>query len=188
MHTEAHLVLFTHCRPMMLANFHFQEDVTNYIFKTTKISQVFLQCCTACGNCRWVGHLVWWFSFCTSISCNLQAKNVHINLCTDKLLFPYLCGGPEETLGVKMKSNKANKITKQCFMYRNNVAIAKLCDKHNRYWLLDWCNIYRICSTHLMKSVTVNKTITSNFKYRKAIQISVQRNLTNVISLKGQLV
>jgi len=35
-----------------------------------------------------------------------------------------------------------------------------------------------------MKSVTVNKTITSNFKYRKTVQISAQRKLTNLVTIK----
>jgi len=35
-----------------------------------------------------------------------------------------------------------------------------------------------------MKSVTVNKTITSNFKYRITIQISAQRILTNLVTIK----
>lgn len=35
-----------------------------------------------------------------------------------------------------------------------------------------------------MKSVTVNKTITSNFKYRKTVQISAQRRLTNLVTIK----
>ena len=39
-----------------------------------------------------------------------------------------------------------------------------------------------------MKSVTVNKTITSNFKYRKTIQISAQRKIDKFSDYKGQLV
>lgn len=39
-----------------------------------------------------------------------------------------------------------------------------------------------------MKSVTVNETITSNFKYRKTIQISAQRKIDKFGDYKGQVV
>jgi len=58
--------------------------------------------------------------------------------------------------------------------------------RQKSYWLLDnkYIIFITLCSTHLMKSVTVNKTITSNFKYRKTVQISAQRKLTNLVTIK----
>ena len=76
-------------------------------------------------------------------------------------------------------------------MQGNIVVITKCLKDKKIYWLSDnkiICNSYHICLKHLMKSVTVNETITSNFKYRKTIQISAQRKIDKFSDYKGQLV